>query len=81
MSGHEIMEFVKTFGFPGAVAFFVLWRLDARLGKISEGFADLVAEIRVANQYAAGIKEHMTQVGQDVVREVDKNTRAVVWQR
>jgi hypothetical protein len=45
--------------------------LDRRL-------AELVGEVRKANEQQDTVKDHITQVGRDIVREVDHNTRGAV---
>ncbi|MFQ5878495.1 MAG: YvrJ family protein [Acidobacteriota bacterium] len=37
----DLYEFVRNFGFPGAVAFFLLWRVEGRLREIREQIAML----------------------------------------
>lgn len=74
MSGPEIAEFIKTVGIPAGIAFYVLWRFDKRL-------ADLVNELRAANAQNGGVKEHVTQVGDRVIHEVDHNFRNALARR
>jgi hypothetical protein len=74
----EVTDFIKTVGIPAAVAFFVLWRLDRGLASVVTQLAALVTEMRAVNKHNDGVKEHIDQVGRDIIREVDHNTRAAI---
>lgn len=62
----EILEFVKAVGVPAAIAFFVLWRLDARL-------AELIREIRALH---AGITQMVADSGRRM-DQIDKRLSGV----
>jgi len=44
---NELLEFIKVLGFPAAVAFFVLWRLDKRLEELTKVLAELCSKIKI----------------------------------
>lgn len=46
MSETEILKFIRELGFPAAVAFFVLWRLDRTLHEILVELSKLRDEVR-----------------------------------
>ena len=65
-----IAEFIKQVGFPAAIAIFVLWRLDKRLG-------DLVTELRAFHTLMGNVMsstsdltKHVSNEGTRIIREV-----------
>lgn len=70
-----LMEFVKNFGFPVAVAGFVLLRLDKTL-------RDLVLEMRADRETRLAaieaLEKLVSSTGDRVIRDVDHNLRAAV---
>lgn len=42
----EWLEWFKTAGIPAAIAFFVLWRLDSRLGELSGKIDKLIDTLK-----------------------------------
>lgn len=47
MSAEKWAEFFSKLGFPAAVAFFVLWRLDSILQEIAKEHITLIQNIQV----------------------------------
>lgn len=70
-----VTEFIRSFGFPAAVAGFVLWRLDRRL-------EDLIVEMRADRATRVAVIEALekliTVTGDRVIRDVDHNLRAAL---
>ena len=62
-----IADFIKQVGFPAAIAIFVLWRLDRRLG-------DLVTELRAFHLRMTDVLTSTTQLSKHVS---DESTRVV----
>lgn len=70
----EIADFIKTVGFPVAVAGFVLWRLDRRLGDLVTATRDLSDPDKTAARLRPLFQEHT----RDIVADVGHDTRGAV---
>jgi hypothetical protein len=79
MSFSETVEFIRSVGFPMAVAGFLLWRLDDTMRKLVRSFQSLAEHLRLTRE--ADIKElksTVEEVGARVIREVDHNVRGAL---
>jgi hypothetical protein len=75
----ELLEYVKSVGFPMAVAGFLLWRLDDTLRKLVRGFQQMAEQLRETRENdIRDLKGTVEEVGHRVIREVDHNMRGVL---
>lgn len=74
----ESLEFIKAVGVPAAIAFFVLWRLDRRLGDLVSALTSFHADLKDSLGDVASLREDIKETGDRIIRETDHNFRNVV---
>lgn len=81
MTAAEIIDLVKNVGFPIAVAVFVLYRLDARLGDVNAKLGDVVRALDALgdpDKTAARLKPLFDAQAARIVEDVIHETRAAL---
>ena len=76
----ETLEFIKTVGVPAAIAFFVLWRLDRRLGDLVGAITSFHADLKDAFENVVTLRQDIKETGDRVIRETEHNFRTAVAQ-
>ena len=78
MDFETVTKFIKEVGFPIAVAAFLLWRFDKRLGELITEIRAFHVQIGSVITKTGDLEKHVSEEADRMIREVDHNIRGAI---